>query len=64
MLQFRVRRHLQGLVIFVDHAGEVGRISAAVALRSNVKRRLGVLWVSIQEEFKECVDVLSGNRRG
>lgn len=58
-----VRGDLQLLVGLEDDVRKIGGVSSAIALRSNVEWCLGVLWVSVQEEFEEGINIFAGNRR-
>lgn len=63
MFELRVGGGLELLVGLEDDVRKIRGISSAVALRSNVEWCLGVLWVSVQEEFEECINIFARNRR-
>lgn len=63
VFELRVGRDLKLLVGLEDDVRKIRGISSAIALRSNVEWCLGVLWVSVQEEFEECINIFARNRR-
>jgi hypothetical protein len=62
MDQFRSRRKLQLLVFLIDYVCEIRSISSSITLRRNVERLRGVFRKFIEEQFKEGVNILAGNR--
>jgi len=63
MFELGVWGGLELLVGLENDVGKIRGVSSAVALRSNVEWCLGVLWVSVQEEFEEGINIFAGNRR-
>jgi len=63
VFELRVGGDLELLVGLEDDIRKIRGISSAIALRSNVEWRLGVLWVSVQEEFEEGINIFASDRR-
>lgn len=63
VFELRVGGNLELLVGLEDDVRKIRGISSAIALRSNVEWCLGVLWVSVQEEFEEGINIFASDRR-